>query len=205
MVFVTILTSCAIQETMSMDPRRQSWPDAQLLRESEKDPGCFGIFYERHAQTILAYFYRRTSSAQLAADLAAETFAQAYLSRSRFRDRGVPATAWLYAIARRQLSHFQRRSKVEERARRRLGVERLYVDDEDIERIEALVDFEPLRTQVRQALDRLPSGIARAVQLRIGESLAFSEVAERLHCSEGAARVRVSRGLAQLARELEVD
>jgi len=46
--------------------------------------------------------------------------------------------------------------------------------------------------------------VAAAVALRIAEDLPYHEVARRLGCSEGAARVRVTRGLDQLAQLLEV-
>jgi ketosteroid isomerase-like protein len=38
------------------------------------DPEAFGVFYDRHVRMMLAYFYRRTASAELAADLAGSGF-----------------------------------------------------------------------------------------------------------------------------------
>ncbi len=79
------------------------------------------------------------------------------------------------------------------------------VDDGSLERIEALVDLEPARAQVRDAVAGLSSGMAEAVLLRVGEQLPYDEVARRLGCSEGAARVRVARGLAKLSAVLGGD
>ncbi len=89
--------------------------DADLLRAAARDPQAFGVFYDRHADAVLAFFARRTADAQTAADLTAETFAQAFASRRRYRDTGAPASAWLYAIARHQLSYWLRREAVEDR------------------------------------------------------------------------------------------
>ncbi len=69
------------------------------------------------------------------------------------------------------------------------------LDDEHRERIEALADL----TGVRDALGQLPSGLADAVSLRVADELPYADVAARLGCTEPAARMRVSRGLAQLA------
>ena len=70
---------------------------------------------------------------------------------------------------------------------------------QDLERIEALVDLAPLAQAVRDALARIPPGQAEAVRLRIAEERSYTEVASMLGCTEGAARVRVSRGLSALA------
>lgn len=177
--------------TSNTDPRS----DAELLRAARRDPEAFGVFYDRHGDALLAFFARRTADAQTAADLTAETFARAFASRRRFRDVGAPATAWLFAIARHQLSGWIRREAVEDRARRRLGLGRVVLDDEQIDRIEALSDVDG----VRSALDQLPRGLADAVSLRVADDLSYAEVVLRLGCSEGAARVRVSRGLSRLA------
>ena len=49
-----------------------------------------------------------------------------------------------------------------------------------------------------------PSYSAPTLRLRVAEQRPYGEVAALLGCSEGAARVRVSRGLTRLAEELEV-
>jgi RNA polymerase sigma-70 factor (ECF subfamily) len=176
--------------------------DAELILDSVHDAHQFAEVYDRHVDAILAFHYRRTRCAQTAADLTSETFAAAFVSRSRFRDTGAPAGAWLFKIARRQLAHFLRREAVASRARQRLGID---VDDlgvTDVERIEALADSGPLFADLERALAQLPDGQAEAVRLRVGMDLAYPEVAVRLGCTEGAARVRVSRGLARLFDDL---
>jgi RNA polymerase sigma factor (sigma-70 family) len=172
--------------------------DAELLQGSVADPELFGIFYDRHVSALLSFFYRRTASAQLAADLTAETFANAFLSRARYRNTGAPARAWLLGIARHELSRSVRRQQAESRARKRLGVPRTAVEDADLERIEQLADFRPVRAAVQEALSRLPPALSSAAILRVANDLPYPEVARRLGCSEKAARVRVSRGLMRL-------
>src|SRR5215472_4243375 len=100
--------ACNKGVTMTMRAGSQRGPeersDAELLQGSADDPELFGIFYDRHVSALLSFFYRRTASAQLAADLTAETFANAFLSRARYRNTGAPARAWLLGIARHELS-----------------------------------------------------------------------------------------------------
>lgn len=180
---------------------REELPDPELLAAA--DPEAFGVFYDRHVLALLGFFYRRTACAEMAADLTAETFAAAFVARRRYRDMGPPARAWLIAIGRRKLARSFRGQRVDMRARRRLGMQRIELDDESLERIEELVDLQPLAEAVREAMGELSPKLAAAVSLRVGEGLPYAEVARRLGCSEGAARVRVTRGLAKLENTLE--
>lgn len=176
--------------------------DGELLSLARRDPEAFGVFFDRHFEFVLAFFYRRTADAQTAGDLAAETFAKAFVSRFRYRDTGAPGRAWLLGIARHEFSRFVRRAKVRDRARQRLGIERVVADDIAIDRVEDLLDMASLRHEVREALRTLPNGEARAVSLRIGMDLPYEEVAARLGCTPAAARTRVARGLHRLAESL---
>jgi RNA polymerase sigma factor (sigma-70 family) len=176
----------------------QTLGDADLLLLSVRHPEAFVTFYERHAEAILRFFARRTVQADVAADLTAETFAQAYASRSRYRPAGVEAGAWLYAIARHQLSRFYRSGRVEAVARQRLGMPQRELDSADHERIELMAGFADLRRTVGDALDQLPASERQAVSLRCVDEMPYEAVANALHCSEQAARARVSRGLRRL-------
>lgn len=173
--------------------------DAELLATSPETTDPFIELYRRHSEDLIRYFMRRTGCAQTAADLTAETFAQALASRKRFRDTGAPGRAWLFKIASRQLSRFIRTEKVSERARRRIGIERIELGSAELERVEQMLDLEPMTSALRAALSTLPASQLEAVTLRVADGLPYREVAERLGCTEGAARVRVSRGLVSLS------
>ena len=136
----------------------------------------------------------------MAADLLAETFAVAYEQRHSFRDIGRPGGAWLYGIAARELSHWFRRRQVELRAVRRLGIAVPQLDDQSIERIEALADADGHRAALATALGQLSSAERLAVEMRVVEELDYAQIGRQLDCTEGAARTRMHRGLARLQR-----
>lgn len=186
-----------------MTPEERERSDTELLLGSGTDGDAFALLYERHAPAILAFHYRRTGCPHTAADLTAETFAEAFASRRRYHDVGAPGRAWLFTIATRQLSRFARRERVSDRYRRRLRLDPVTLSNEDIERIEELCDLTSMRSAVADALASLPANLADAVRLRVALDLPYPEVALRLGCSEGAAPVRVSRGLTKLADLLE--
>jgi RNA polymerase sigma-70 factor, ECF subfamily len=179
--------------------------DAELILASRNDPAAFRELYDRWAERLLAYFYRRVFDAEVAADLLAETFAVAYERRARFRDVGKPGGAWLYGIAAKELSHWFRSQEVERRAVRRLGIEVPELDDESISRIEALADAAAHRDALTEALDQMTGGERAAVELRVVGELPYAEIAARLDCSENTARQRVHRGLARLNNLMQME
>src|SRR5690349_11996554 len=169
--------------------------DDELLERSARDPAAFGAFYERHERLVLGYFMRRVRDPELAADLAAETFAAALLGARRYRASSAPASAWLVGIARNVLAGSVRRARVEDRARRRIGMEPIVLDDGLLERIER-IDTEAL-------VARLAPDQAEAVRARVLDEEGYGDIAARLRCSESVVRQRVSRGLATLRRIVE--
>jgi RNA polymerase sigma-70 factor (ECF subfamily) len=177
--------------------------DAELILASRSDPHAFRRLYDGWADTLLAYFYRRTFDAEVAADLLAETFAVAYERRGKFRDVGKPGGAWLYGIAAKELAHWYRRQAVERRAIHRLGLEMPALDDESLARIEALADTAALRDALAGALKRMSVIDREAVELRVVRELGYDEIAAALGCNENTARQRVHRGLARLGNLME--
>lgn len=68
------------------------------------DRPAFAHLYEQRADDLLVFFTRRTLDPEIARDLWAETFAQAFAARRRFRGQSSEqAVSWLYGIAYRQL------------------------------------------------------------------------------------------------------
>jgi RNA polymerase sigma-70 factor (ECF subfamily) len=177
--------------------------DAELLLASREDPDSFTELYRRHAEDILRYFARRTLDLEAAAELTAETFAQAFASRQTFTDTGVNGVAWLYGVARHQLGRFFRAGHVDSAARRRLGMPERPLPPDDYERIEDLVDFVPIKDALAEALETLSKDQREALKLHVIDGLAYAEVARRLACTEDNARQRVSRGLQRLAIVLQ--
>jgi RNA polymerase sigma factor (sigma-70 family) len=172
--------------------------DEDLLAAVNGEPEAFGVFYRRHVAAILGYFLRRTREAELAADLTAETFAAALHGLRRFDPRRGPAVAWLYGIARRQLTYALRRGTVENRARRRLGMAPLALTDEALERIVATAG-----DVATTALEQLPADQRDAVRARILDDRDYADIARTTRTSEAVVRKRVSRGLAGLRSRVE--
>lgn len=177
----------------------ESSSDDCVLAASASDPSAFGAFYRRYERPVLAYFRRRTGDSELAADLTAEVFAAALAACPRYQPRRAPASAWLFAIAQHKLARSRRRGAVEDRARRRLGMAPIRLDDVDLERIDELAEGSEA---LMRMLDELPHDQREAVRARVLEERPYEEIAGRLSCSAAVVRQRVSRGLARLRDQL---
>jgi RNA polymerase sigma factor (sigma-70 family) len=182
-----------------MDPR----PDTELLAAALAGDGeAFGAFYRRHVRRVTAFHLARTHEVQDAADLTAETFAVALEALDRFDpSRGEPI-GWLFGIARHRGANARRRGAVEDRARRRLGIERLRLDDAGIEQVESAASAELIRVELRDGFEALPPDQRDAVVLRVLLDHDYSELAAAAGTSEAVARKRVSRGLSALRARL---
>jgi RNA polymerase sigma-70 factor (ECF subfamily) len=175
-----------------------------LLQAAQSDPDAFAAFYDEYIDRVMGYFVRRTFDAELARDLAAETFATALLRRADFRgSTEEEERAWLFTIARTQLSHYHRRGQVERRAVQRLGIMTGRMEPDEIARVEEQAGIAHLRPRLVGALASLHSEQRQAVELRVVHELEYASIASAMNSSEELARTRVSRGLRTLARVLD--
>jgi RNA polymerase sigma-70 factor, ECF subfamily len=173
---------------------------AEQLRRSVRRPEAFGDFFDAYFEVLLRYLTRRACDVEAGLDLTAESFAQAYLSRRRFRGSTEgEAAAWLYRIAKRQLARYFKKGEAEQRALRRLGLERPELDLETERQLERLASLDEVRAALSAELNELSPARREALQLRVIDELPYREVALRLEISEAAARARVSRALRELA------
>jgi RNA polymerase sigma factor (sigma-70 family) len=159
----------------------------------------FALLYGRRHPLVRAYLRRRLGShPDLVLDLVAETFARALERREQFDPGRGSASSWLIGIAHNLLLDAARRGRVADASRRRLGMARIVVVDEQLEAIEARSGSE-----LERSLHQLPPEQRDAVERRVLEDEAYAAIATRIGCSEQVVRKRVSRGLAALRRQIE--
>jgi RNA polymerase sigma factor (sigma-70 family) len=170
------------------------------LHAAARTPSAFSRVYEAKARELLTFFVRRTFDVEVARDLTAETFAQAFEHRRRFRGKtDAEAAAWLYGIARHQLARYARTGVIHRKAVARLGVDVPAVSEDDHHRIVELAGLADLRKTVADAFAALPPAQREALRLRVIDEHAYPDVAAALGVSEETARARVSRALRRIA------
>jgi len=153
------------------------------------DEDALGELYDRHAQTIYNYFWRRLRRVEPAQDLTQEVFLALARLGSRYEPRA-PFFALLYGIARRLLA----------KERRRLGRAGLPLGDGEPE---APAGAAELELAVRQALERLPERRREPLMLFVYEQLSYEEIARLIGRPIGTVRSRIARARVQLAAMLK--
>jgi RNA polymerase sigma-70 factor (ECF subfamily) len=176
-------------------------PDEALIGTRGAAAGeSFGVLYARHEALILAFHQRRTRNPEVAADLTAETFAQALASRHQFESRGPgSAVPWLYGIATNVLRRSARQASIEQRKLQALKLDRPQLDDAGLAAIEAAGDD----AAVLRALDALPDHQREVVRAYVLDDDSYDDIAARLALKPATVRKRVSRGLQSIRRDLE--
>jgi RNA polymerase sigma-70 factor (ECF subfamily) len=170
--------------------------DRELLAASRTDGSGFDAFYRRHRDAVLAYHAGRVAQPELAVDLTAETFASALLAvHDRRRELPRVPVAWLFSIAQRKFFDSVRRGRVEHDARRRLAMDRLELDDADLERIGEIAEATDLLAHLGE---HLPADQVFALTARIVDERDYADIASELRCSPVVVRMRVSRALKTL-------
>jgi len=168
--------------------------DEELLRAGGAKG--FGLLYERRVGLVRGYLRRRIGGQpEMVLDLVAETFARALERRGQFDPERGSAAGWLLAIARNLLADAIRTGRVDDASRRRLAMERIVLDDEQLERIER-----DSGSELERGLAALPDEQREAVERRVLDEEPYAAIALRVGCSEQVVRKRVSRGLAALRR-----
>jgi RNA polymerase sigma factor (sigma-70 family) len=168
--------------------------DEELLSDGSAEG--FALLYRRRHPLVRGYLRRRIGvQPELVLDLVAETFARALERRDQFDPHRGSAAGWLLGIARNLLLDAMRAGRVAETSRRRLGMERIVVDSEQLELIER-----DSASDLEGALSALPAQQREAISQRVLDEEPYAAIAARIGCSEQVVRKRVSRGLAALRR-----
>ncbi len=164
--------------------------DAQVIATSRAEPHVFATIFDRHYDAIYRYLARRVGP-DLAEDLAAETFTEAFDVRHRFDLAQPNASPWLFGIATNLLRHHYRGESRRMRAYARL--DRPPDPDDDHGAIAARVDAQRARAAIAEALMRLSAGERDVLLLSAWADLRYEEIAMALRIPIGTVRSRLHR------------
>lgn len=148
--------------------------------------------YAELAEPLYNYLLRLTGDPERAGDALQTTFLNAWQGRASFRGQGV--RPWLFVIARNAVFRECGSQTVLE------PVDRLRSSTSPADEHQAA----ELADRLDSALARLPADTREAIVLSRTSGLSHDEIAELLGMSNGALRVRLSRGLGRLKEELEL-
>jgi len=165
----------------------------RLMRGDER---AFDVFFHRYHPRIYRFCQRRVNEAD-AEGIAVETLRQGMRRIETYRGEA-SLMAWLYQVARSQLSaHYKREKKhhhltlIEDDANVQAEVEAMAMDLENSP--EALRDKEQRAHLVHFMLDSLPSNYGKVLEWKYVEGFSVDEIAEKLDASPTAIQSMLAR------------
>ncbi|MEM8762171.1 MAG: RNA polymerase sigma factor [Bacteroidota bacterium] len=168
--------------------------NALMIKVKEGDLHTLGLLYERHKKKLFGFFYNLGNNPSISEDLVQNVFYRMLKYKDSFASEG-QFGAWMFRVARNvNYDHHQKANK------------RGFSEEKDIENVSYAMEDPINETQnkkdnaflLRKALAQLSEEKRQLLVLCKFQGLKFSELADVLDISEGAAKVRVHRALKEL-------
>lgn len=173
--------------------------DGDVIAASLADPDRFTEIFERHFDAIYAFAARRLGR-EVADDVGAAVFVEAFSARSRFDLDRADARPWLYGIAT-NLIHRHRRT--ETRRLRAYARSETARPDEPLD-IDQRLDAAAMGPRLAQALNELATNDRDALLLYAWAELSYDDIAIATDVPIGTVRSRIHRARQSLRAELGV-
>lgn len=154
----------------------------------------------QYRRPILGYLLSLTHDADLAEDLAQETFCRAWTNRDQYTEQGSPQ-AYLFRIADHLLVDYYRRKRegtIDEAVWSTLEHPVVRTPHEHLELQEDI-------QRLRELMQELTPIQARVLSLRYYSQLKFVEIAELIDCPLNTVLSHVHRGLMALRRKMGLE
>lgn len=166
-----------------------------MARYVAGETAAFESLYRHLSPKLFGYLLRLTRHRERAEDLVQITFTKIHRARDSYMI-GAPLLPWVLAIARRSFYDERRRAKVRPEDLSNDGtMPEPKTEDGPI--------GNDMADALEQALGKLPTAYAEAIQLTKITGLSISEASDVLGASKTAVKLRVHRGYTILRKELE--
>lgn len=156
------------------------------------DAESFGQLYDLYIDRIYRHLYYRVGNADVAEDLAAQVFLNAWRAVGRYRLTGRPFIVWLLSIAHNLLVDYYRAK------RESTSIDDVIIPSSDADDPVSLAEKSFASAVMRQAIRKLKRDQQVVVVMRYIDGMEYPEIAAVLSKSEGAVRVILHRALVAL-------
>jgi RNA polymerase sigma-70 factor (ECF subfamily) len=171
-----------------------------IARARQGDRAAFAALVRAHQDEVYTLARRLVGDPHLAADVAQETLIRAWRAIPRFRGDARLST-WLYRITVN--TAWTHRKRVRRHQVSSIDEHLDLAAPYDSQHPEVAGESFELRGRLRDALDRLPDSQREVVVLKDIYGWSHADIAQSMGISVTAAKVRLHRARAKLARDLE--
>jgi RNA polymerase sigma-70 factor (ECF subfamily) len=171
--------------------------DAELmLRAQRGNATAFAVLYERYAPQIYRYLAHRTAREDVAEDLTAEVFLNAWQAVGRYHEHGATVRAWFFRMAHNEVIDYYRTH------RREVSLPETDMPAFALAGPEYISEVGADSAELVRALAQLPDDWQQLILLRFVEALSFEEIGQILGKQSNACRQMQHRALARLRQVL---
>jgi len=169
------------------------------MRVCEGDQRAFGVLFDRYADLIYNVAFRRTGRWDVAEDIVATVFLEAWRQRHQIHIPDGSIRSWLIGVAVNGTRRYWRSAERGRRALLRLAASENHERD-PAGKVSERLDAERRMAEILIALNDLPSQQREVIQLWAWEELSYEEIAVVLGIPVGTVRSRLYRARARLGR-----
>ncbi|MDP2731003.1 MAG: sigma-70 family RNA polymerase sigma factor, partial [Dehalococcoidales bacterium] len=179
------LTDYLVIKSRSITGEVESRTRIEVLvsRAQNGDNGAFTLLYQEYVQPIYRYIYVRVGQAEQAEDLTQDVFLKALDNIGRYRDKGQPFASWLFRIAHNLvIDHYR---QVKKNKYIPLTETITVIDDNNLV---ATLEHDMEISEIKQAIEKLPTQQREVISLRFGSDLSVTETALAIGKTEGTVK-----------------
>ncbi|WP_435624621.1 RNA polymerase sigma factor [Flagellimonas sp.] len=165
-----------------------------MIKVKKGDLDKLGLLYERHKKKLFGFFYNLGNNPSVSEDLVQNVFVRMLQYRGSFSGEGAFG-AWMFRMARNVNYDYHKKASKTEFSNNSSNIE---IKDPMDNALNEGIETEGNNVLLRRAMSKLPEEKRQLLVLTKYKGLKFSELAEVIGCSEGAAKVRVHRALKEL-------
>lgn len=180
---------------MSGSEEDQLWLQVQI-----GDPRAFEELFDRYADFVYNFAFRRTGNWDTAEEIVSAVFLEAWRQRHRVTTHDGSIRPWLIGVAVNLIRRHWRSAERRQRASLRLVADQQDHHDHAGE-VAGYLDAEQEMARIMIALDDLPIDQREVLELWAWEDFSYDEIAATLDVPIGTVRSRLHRARERLATQ----
>lgn len=171
--------------------------EVHIIKKAQKNSREFSPLYKKYFPVIFKYIFRRTNDEEATADLTSQVFLKALIHLYKWKNEGIPFSAWLYRIALNECREYYRKSNkvqfvvFDEKSKSEL--------QHDLQLDYTYEKFE----KIKEILKTLSAEDIQVIELRYFEKLSFKEIGYLTGITENNAKVRLYRIIQKIRKKYD--
>lgn len=168
-----------------------------LIQAAQANTKNFEPLYKKYFPVIVRFVYQRVNDKNDAYDITSVVFYDALRNLNKYKNKGVPFSAWLYRIAINKINEAYRKSKSQRV---------IAIDNEGLGLLKNEVEETTSSTvdeKLFAVLEKLETEDMEFIQMRFFEARPFKEICDITGLGDSACKMKIYRILEKLKNELK--